>query len=53
MRIITSLQNQQLKLYRSLEKRKFRKKLDLIPLEGVRLISDALQRGIVPKPFCV
>ncbi|NLP36636.1 MAG: RNA methyltransferase [Firmicutes bacterium] len=53
MRIITSLQNQQLKLYRSLEKRKFRKKLDLIPLEGVRLISDALQRGIVPETVFV
>lgn len=49
MTIITSLQNQHVKLYRCLEKRKFRKKLGLIPLEGMRLVADVLQRGVVPE----
>ena len=49
MDIIRSSQNHQIKLYRSLGKRKYRDELNLLPLEGCRLIEDALQRGINPE----
>ncbi|MDW7652134.1 MAG: RNA methyltransferase [Bacillota bacterium] len=47
--MIESAQNQTLKLYRSLEKRKNREELGVVPLEGARLIADAVGRGIVPQ----
>ncbi|MBS4030086.1 MAG: RNA methyltransferase [Clostridiales bacterium] len=46
---ISSPQNRYLKLYRSLAKRRTRDGLSLLPLEGIRLVKDALQRGIVPE----
>ncbi|MCR3921306.1 MAG: RNA methyltransferase [Firmicutes bacterium] len=48
MTLITSHQNRQLKLFRSLEKRKYRAELGLIPLEGRRLVVDVLTRGVIP-----
>lgn len=49
MVLIESLQNQQLKLYRSLAKRKYRQKYGLLPLEGTRLIGEALLRNVELK----
>ncbi|NLZ38444.1 MAG: RNA methyltransferase [Firmicutes bacterium] len=49
MDLISSLQNKQLKIYRSLEKRKYRRQLGLIPLEGQRLVADVVKRGIFPE----
>ncbi len=42
MVLITSRQNPEIKLYTSLLKKKCRDKMGLIPLEGVRLIEEAL-----------
>jgi TrmH family RNA methyltransferase len=47
--VIESAQNQYLKLYRSLKKRQVRDELKLLPLEGIKLVSDALSRGSVPR----
>lgn len=47
--LISSPQNRYLKLYRSLAKRRVREGLSLLPLEGVRLVEDALNRGITPE----
>lgn len=41
--VIISSQNQELRLYRSLSRKKNREKTGLIPLEGVRLIEEALR----------
>lgn len=49
MDFINSNSNRQLKLYRSLGKRKYREKLNLVPVEGDRLLADLLQRGIFPE----
>ncbi|NLZ93092.1 MAG: RNA methyltransferase [Firmicutes bacterium] len=49
MALISSPQNRQLKLYRSLEKRKYREELGLIPLEGQRIVGDVIKRGIFPE----
>lgn len=46
--MIESAQNQYLKQYRSLERRKSRTELRLLPLEGVRLIRDAVLGGMTP-----
>ncbi|UNC92647.1 TrmH family RNA methyltransferase [Candidatus Contubernalis alkaliaceticus] len=46
MALITSRQNPEVKLYTSLLKKKYRDKMGLIPLEGVRLIREALSCGI-------
>ncbi len=51
--VISSPQNQYVKLYRSLERRKNRDCLGLIPLEGVRLVEDALRRGIKPEAVLI
>lgn len=51
--LITSAQNQYVKLYRSLEKRKMRNELNLMPLEGARLVADALSRGQRPDILLV
>jgi TrmH family RNA methyltransferase len=51
--VINSAQNQYLKLYRNLKKRDVRDELNLLPLEGVKLVSDALSRGIIPKLILV
>ena len=45
MDFINSNSNRQLKLYRSLGKRKYREKLNLVPVEGDKLLADLLQRG--------
>lgn len=47
--VIESAQNQYLKLYSSLKKRSVRDELKMLPLEGAKLVSDALSRGIVPE----
>jgi len=39
--LITSIQNPEVKIYRSLARKKNREKTGLIPLEGVRLIEEA------------
>lgn len=44
---IKSAQNQYLKLYRSLEKRRSREEKRLLPLEGVRLVEEAVKRKAV------
>jgi TrmH family RNA methyltransferase len=44
--VIESAQNRILKRYRSLEKRKTRDELELVPLEGMRLVRDAVERGV-------
>ncbi|MBT9140448.1 MAG: 23S rRNA (guanosine-2'-O-)-methyltransferase RlmB [Dehalococcoidia bacterium] len=51
--VIESAQNQYLKLYSSLKKRNIRDELNLLPLEGVKLVSDVLSRGIVPQLILV
>ncbi len=42
---ITSSWNKKIKLYKMLQKRKYRKSLALVPLEGPVLIKDALEGG--------
>lgn len=49
MRVITSRQNHYVKLYRSLERKKDRKKTGLMPLEGRRLVEEAFRCGFLPK----
>lgn len=44
--VITGAQNSHLKLYRSLGKRKTREEEGLLPLEGVRLVRDTIERGV-------
>jgi TrmH family RNA methyltransferase len=47
---ITSIQNERVKLVRALQARsKARRQEGKIVLEGVRLLSDALTRGVVPE----
>ncbi len=46
MVLITSSQNPEVKLYTSLLKKKYRDRMELIPLEGVRLIEEALQQEV-------
>lgn len=45
--MIESAQNSSLKLYRSLGKKKNRAEYRLLPLEGVRLVADAIKRDAV------
>lgn len=47
--VIKNAKDQYLKLYRSLEKRSVREEQNLLPLEGAKLVCDALVRGIVPE----
>ncbi|HZK25778.1 MAG TPA: RNA methyltransferase [Oscillospiraceae bacterium] len=51
MVLIESLHNQQLKLYRSLAKRKYRQKYGLLPLEGTRLVGEALLQKVAQPKF--
>lgn len=46
---ITSLQNQRVKLARSLHQKKHREREGKLLLEGVRLIGDALDAGVAPE----
>jgi RNA methyltransferase, TrmH family len=47
--VVVSAQNQHLKYYRSLGKKKIREASGLLPLEGFRLVGDALQSGAEPQ----
>jgi TrmH family RNA methyltransferase len=47
--MIMSAQNKYIKLYRSLEQKKVRDESGLVPLEGLRLVSDVLSSGILPE----
>lgn len=47
--MISSAQNQFVKLYRSLGRRKVRAEQFLLPLEGENLIRDVLERQIMPE----
>ncbi|MBS4008912.1 MAG: RNA methyltransferase [Clostridium sp.] len=47
--VIESAQNKYLQLYRNLRKRSVRDELNLLPLEGVKLVGDVLARGVVPQ----
>ncbi|EEG76447.1 TrmH family RNA methyltransferase [Dethiobacter alkaliphilus] len=49
MTVISSTQNRYVKLYRSLEKRKIRIQQNLVPLEGEKLIRDAIERRVLPE----
>jgi RNA methyltransferase, TrmH family len=46
MDLINSTGNRHLKLYRSLGKRKSRKETGLLPLEGRRLVTEAIESGL-------
>lgn len=46
MVLITSSQNPEIKLYVFLLKKKYRDRTEMIPLEGVRLIEEALQQEV-------
>ena len=47
--MISSAQNQYVKLYRSLERRKVRMEQWLLPLEGENLVRDAVERQVGPE----
>lgn len=48
-RVITSLQNEQVKAIRALDMRKVRRETELFVAEGVSILASARERGIVPE----